>query len=75
MSTATVQAPVQEAKTLSVVEKRAPVLSEEVHLADDHPFVLLGIFIAIAMTGAVLFVGTIILCLALRDSGVLGFTI
>ena len=75
MSTAVVQAPVQQAKTLSVVEKGAPALTEEVRLADDHPFVLLGVFMAIAMAGAVFFVGTVVLCLALRDSGVMHITI
>ena len=75
MSTVAVQAPRQDVRTLSLVEKGAPSQGEELRLTDDHPFVLLGIFIAIAMAGAITFVGTVLLCLALRDSGVLGFTV
>jgi hypothetical protein len=69
MSAALVEPIVQSPKTLSLVP--SPIQAERSEAAvDPHP--LLTVFIAgcIAMTGAVLFLGTILMWLALRHTGI-----
>jgi hypothetical protein len=44
-------------------------------LVDEHPFVVVGIFIAISLAVAGTLVGSILFWLAIRYSGVLGVKI
>jgi hypothetical protein len=66
MSTAVARIPAEEAKPLQLVPKPAVAA-----VADEHP--LLPVFVAgfIALIGAVAFVGSIVVWLSIRYSGVL----
>lgn len=75
MSTAVVEAPVQPARTLAVLQGAAPVEVKSPRTVDEHPFVVIGIFIAIALAAAGTFVGSIVFWLTIRYSGVLGVRI
>jgi hypothetical protein len=56
------------AVTIEKAERRLPARLP----AKDQAFVLVGIAILIALTVAIGVIGTIVACLALRDSGVMG---
>jgi hypothetical protein len=75
MSTAVLPAPalVQQAKASKVIETTAR--SEDSRLADEHPFLVVGVFLAISLAAASAFVGSILFWLATRGSGVWGVTI
>jgi hypothetical protein len=72
MSTAVVQAPVQPARSLTVIEGTAPLEVKSSPLIDEHPFAVVGIFIVISLAAAGIFVGSIVFWLSIRYSGVLG---
>ena len=75
MSTAVVQEPIEVQPALTVIETAAPVEVKAARLVDEHPFVVVGIFIAISLAVARAFVGSILFWLAIRYSGVLGVKI
>lgn len=75
MSTAAVkvaveQPQVEEPKALSVVPGPGPVAAVEKAFSDQHPAVVVGTAMAIALIGAVAFVGSILLWLVLRNTGI-----
>jgi hypothetical protein len=72
MSTAVVRAPIGVQPTLAVIETTAPVDVKTARLVDEHPFGVVGIFIAITLAVAGIFVASILFWLAIRYSGVLG---
>lgn len=76
MSTATVQAPIQELKAqLTVVESQTRGAGPRSRVIDEHPLALLGVLIAISMVFAASFVAALAIWLyQLRDSGVLDVT-
>lgn len=76
MSTATVQAPIQELKAqLTVVESPVPGAGRSSRFIDEHPLAFLGVLIAISMAFAASFVAAFAIWLyQLRDSGVLDIT-
>ena len=74
MSTATVQAHVQEPKALlTVLQPQIPAESTaDLRFVDDHPFAVMGIFIVISMALASGFVAALTIWLyQLRNSGVM----
>lgn len=73
MSTATIQTRIQEPQVLlTVVESQVPVESvPRSRFVDEHPFAVLGVFIAISMALASGFVAALAIWLyQLRYSGV-----
>ncbi len=61
----------REPSTVLRAEEAERRLSADVP-AKDQAFLIVGIAIAIAFTVAIGVIGTIVACLALRDSGVMG---
>lgn len=64
-------AEVKESSAIVRAEKAERRLSTRL-AAKDQAFVIVGIAILIALTVAIGVIGTIVACLALRDSGVMG---
>lgn len=79
MSSATLVEPVVESpktivesrKTLAVVPARPQLEPAEQAASDPHPLLTVGIAMVIAFAGAAAFVGSILMWLALRHSGVM----
>ncbi|MGE5323901.1 MAG: hypothetical protein ACM3SW_13615 [Actinomycetota bacterium] len=72
MSAAAVQTPVQEVRTLSLVTENPPVEAVEPGFSDAHPIVTVGIFIAISLSMALVFISFFAIWLyGIRDSGVM----
>jgi hypothetical protein len=77
MSTAVIEAPVpvEQAQAFKVIETTVRSEAQAPRLVDEHPFVVVGIFIAISMAAASAFVGSILFWLAIRNSGVAGVSL
>lgn len=73
MSTAAVQEPVQETRTVSVeTVTQSPAGTSESRFVDQNPMATLGIFVAVSLGVATVLVGLIAVWLfAIRDSGVM----
>ena len=72
MSTAAVQVPVKEPKTLTVVAAKTPADVREPDFTDEHPFTVVAIFIGISLAVAVTFVAWLAMWMySVRYSGVM----
>jgi hypothetical protein len=72
MSTATVQAPLSEPKTLTTLQSQGPEIKSRPRFVEDHPFTVIGIFIAICLGLSITFVAALAIWIyALRDSGIM----
>jgi hypothetical protein len=72
MSTAAVQAPLSEPKTLTVLQSQSPRIKSKPGFAEDYPFTVIGIFIAICLGFSITFVAALAMWIyALRDSGIM----
>ena len=72
MSTAAVQAPLSEPKTLTMLQSQGPEIKSRPRFVEDYPFTVIGIFIAICLGLSITFVAALAMWIyALRDSGIM----